>query len=610
MNASESRASIQPTTDELTRLTVQHFLDTASIAVSIKNRAGRYLFANQFFCSLVGLDLQQVLGRCATDIFPPATAELMRMWDVHVLSTVTAADSEIPLFQGTTVRTYGEKRFPLVDSTGQVYAIGIITFDMTDHKHEQEQLQHQQETSVVFHERERLVLEIQTTIGQMLDHVATQTQAAYEALSAGNETQAGALLTDVQALVRETRQRMHASTLDINRNDQDEPTFAALYAEKGFVPALREYVQRFATRSNIPIAFDVPAQLQQEEFPPRVQIHLLHIIQEALLNIQSRQSPPNVNIRLELVQRTLILTITDDGYQAPHQSNPLQGQRRITDHIYGLRRIYEIGGEFQVEHGQQHGMTIQVHIPLRRAGDLQAATLRVLLADAQAATLQHLHDMLVLYGIQVVGLARNDQEVQEMAHSLKPDILLIDIGLLQTNNLEATWALKTELPDIHIVALADTLDDAALFDAIKSGALGYLLKSLPSDELIGLLLSVQRGEVALSPAMAHKVLTAFARQDLLPTDVQADTTDQAPVTLIPDLSSQLSSRQMEILWLVAQDYTYKQVGDILGFSERTIKHYMSGIIKQLHLRNRADAVAFVRQRMTNTRNAPSSEANS
>jgi two-component system NarL family response regulator len=91
--------------------------------------------------------------------------------------------------------------------------------------------------------------------------------------------------------------------------------------------------------------------------------------------------------------------------------------------------------------------------------------------------------------------------------------------------------------------------------------------------------------------MAQKVLEAFAHTNEHPDE-------QAPPSAAPEsLSSLLSPRQMEVLWLVAQDYTYREVGEILGFSERTIKHYMSGIIKQLQLQSRAEAVALVRQRM-------------
>ncbi len=604
MEKEQTSTNVQSVADDDSQQVVQRFLDKAPIAISIKDTTGRYLFANRVFCAMVRRDPSQVPGQCATDIFPQATAELMQAWDLYVLDTARAVDCELPLTQGDTLRTYYEKRFPLFDTNGQVYAIGILAWDVTDHKHEQEQFYSQQETSLVLRERERLVLEVQTTVGQMLDHINTHVQTVQEALATGDDAQASLLLTDVQALVRDTQHAMHASTLGMHIDEQDEPTFAALYAELGFVPALREYVQRFATRSGVPVHLSVSPQLQHEEFPPHVQIHVLHIIQETLVNAQRHHATHDVHIRLELVERTLLLSITDNGYQLQPRSAP-QTQRRITDHAYGLRRIYEIGGEFQVEHGQQTGITIQVHIPLRRAGDLRAASLRVLLADASATTLQRIHDALVLYGIQVVGLAHDCEEMQDKARSLNPDIVLMDADLPHCNSRETLRALKAELPELQIVLLADTTEDTTLFDAIRNGASGYLLKTLPSDELTRLLLGVQRGEMALSPAMAHKVLAAFAEQEPQPTDAQPET---SPATA-SDLSSQLSPRQMEILWLVAQDYTYKQVGEILGFSERTIKHYMSAIVKQLHLRNRADAIAFVRQRMSPPHNTPSQDTN-
>jgi two-component system NarL family response regulator len=607
MNHEEPGTHLHSAAESSLHMAVQRFLDTASIAISIKDRAGRYLFANQFFCAIVERDLAQVIGHVSADVFPQATAQLMQTWDQHVLATAAPTDCELTLVQGDAVRNYCEKRVPLIDTAGQVSAIGIMMFDVTDHKHEKAQLHSQQETALVLRERERLVLEVQSRFDQMLDRLRTQIQGAQESLTSGDDTRASTLLTDILALVRETQHTMHASTLGINIDAQDEPTFAALYDEKGFVPALREFVQRVASKSGLPIVLDIPLQLQYEEFPAHVQVHLLHIIQEVLLNAQKHHTAHNVHIRLALVDRTLMLTISHYGYQEAHQPHLPQARRRITDHAYGLRRVYEIGGGFHVKHDQPNSITIQVHIPLRRAGDLRAASLRVLLADASASALQRMHEVLVLYGIQVVGLAHDGREVQEKARSLNPDIILIDTDLPPCNGVEAMHALKAELPDIQVVMLADTTDETICFEAMRSGASGYLLKDLPPDELTSLLLGVCRGEVALSPGVAHKLLASFAEQELQPASAQLEAATPTAETLASDLSSQLSPRQMEILWLVAQDYTYKQVGDILGFSERTIKYYMSSIIKQLHLRNRADAVAFVRQRMTHSPPPPDTD---
>jgi two-component system NarL family response regulator len=125
-------------------------------------------------------------------------------------------------------------------------------------------------------------------------------------------------------------------------------------------------------------------------------------------------------------------------------------------------------------------------------------------------------------------------------------------------------------------------DDEHVFEAIKNGASGYLTKNLAADELCQLLQGLSRGEVPLSPGLAGRVLREFANQ---------------PPATQPETTPRLSERQHEILTLVAQGHTYKQVGHLLNYSEATIKYHMGVVIKRLHLRNRADAVDYVRRQM-------------
>jgi two-component system NarL family response regulator len=157
----------------------------------------------------------------------------------------------------------------------------------------------------------------------------------------------------------------------------------------------------------------------------------------------------------------------------------------------------------------------------------------------------------------------------------------MDIDMPTMNGLEATRTLKEEFPDTQIVMLTISEDDAHLFEAIKSGAAGYLLKSLDADELCALLLGVMQGEAALSPGMAGRVLNEFAREAASPA--------------LAERVQQLTKQEIEVLTMVAQGQTYKEIGAELGFSERTIKRYMGEIIQRLQLKNRAEAIEFARR---------------
>jgi len=205
---------------------------------------------------------------------------------------------------------------------------------------------------------------------------------------------------------------------------------------------------------------------------------------------------------------------------------------------------------------------------------------KVLLVDDHALFLEGLQNLLAGRGITVVGTAADGLEALAMARALLPDVILMDVRMPRCDGLAATRLVKAELPQIKIVMLTTSAEDEDLFEAIRSGASGYLLKSLNADALFQLLAGLERGEAPLSPGLAARVLAEFARQAPAPRPAaQAE-----PLGLNP--------RQVQVLTLVAQGMPYKEVGDTLGLSERTVKYHMGEIVQRLHLRNRAEVVAW------------------
>jgi two-component system NarL family response regulator len=298
-----------------------------------------------------------------------------------------------------------------------------------------------------------------------------------------------------------------------------------------------------------------------------------------------------------LHERTLHMTLTHDGQHTTLAADAPASMRRVTDQDYAVRRmgerVREVGGTLELCEAAR-GPIIQVAIPLRREGDLRAPAVQFVLASHQPETIQTLRAIMNLYGLRVIGTAQGSQELSAQAHALDSDIVLLDAALPPHGATHIVRQLRVQHPDIKTVVFTNDATDEELLEVIRSGAVGYLPLSLPPSDLVALLLGLQRGEMALLPTMAKKVLETFTEHD------QPATETARPQTAPDYLSSMLSPRQMEVLWLVAQDYTYREVGEILGFSERTIKHYMSHIIKQLHLQNRAEAIALVRQRMNQT----------
>ncbi len=207
--------------------------------------------------------------------------------------------------------------------------------------------------------------------------------------------------------------------------------------------------------------------------------------------------------------------------------------------------------------------------------------MRVLLADDHPLFLDGLEDLLAANGFEVAGTARDGLEAVEKARALRPDAVLMDIRMPRLDGLAAMRAIKAERSDVKIVMLTISEADDDLFEAVKSGASGYLLKSQSAEELLSLIRGVEQGEAVFSPGLATRILQEFGRQ--------------ATALEEKRQSAGLSEREREVLGLIAQGLKYKEAAAKLFLSERTIKYHMGQILDRLHLKNRAQVVEYARR---------------
>ncbi len=229
--------------------------------------------------------------------------------------------------------------------------------------------------------------------------------------------------------------------------------------------------------------------------------------------------------------------------------------------------------------------------------------MRVLLADDHLLFAEGLQNLLVSHGVEVVGIARDGLEALELAKRERPDVVLMDIAMPRCDGLAATRLIKAELPDVKIVVLTMSESDESLFEAVKSGASGYLLKSLKAAELVEMLSDLERGEVALSPGLGARLLEEFARLAegaALPARATPAAPAATPATPPAGQAPYLTPRQQEVLRLVAGGMTYKEVGAALYISERTVKYHVRQILDLLHLENRAQVIAYAARMNMNT----------
>jgi two-component system NarL family response regulator len=214
--------------------------------------------------------------------------------------------------------------------------------------------------------------------------------------------------------------------------------------------------------------------------------------------------------------------------------------------------------------------------------------MRVLLVDDNRLMLEGLQSLLEAHDIEVAGVATDGLASVDLACTLKPDVILMDIRMPGCNGLEATRLVKARLPQARIVILSTSDDDDDLFEAIRSGACGYLIKSIDTETLVNALTQARDGIPPFSPGLAAKLLDEFARLDAHeepappPVPVHPEPASSAPV---------LSARQTEVLRLVAEGLSYKEVGARLCLSPRTVKYHMAQIMERLHLHKRAQLLA-------------------
>ncbi|MFC1897221.1 response regulator [Chloroflexota bacterium] len=183
--------------------------------------------------------------------------------------------------------------------------------------------------------------------------------------------------------------------------------------------------------------------------------------------------------------------------------------------------------------------------------------------------------------LEVVGEALDGLEAIEKTKKIAPDVVLMDLNMPRCSGLEAIQALQAEMPQVNVLVLTVSDKEADLFAAVKFGARGYILKNTEPEELINAILQIAQGGVIVSPLMATKLLTEFKD---LSTGIERES--------IQGIEADLSPREGEVLQLIAQGASNKNIADSLFISENTVKTHLRNIMEKLHLVNRSQAAAY------------------
>ncbi|MBN1249655.1 MAG: response regulator [Anaerolineae bacterium] len=449
--------------------------------------------------------------------------------------------------------------FPILDRDGTVVQMVEYAVDVTERK----RIEAQSQRLAVMEERERIGRELHDDLGQVMGYVSIQSQSALERLRQRELEQVQAILHQLTQVASEAHDDVRQYILGV-RTRPARP-------RQDLFTALGEYLDSQHERYGLTVQVSWPDDLMESPLAPEVETQLLRIVQEALTNVRKHAGVDTARILFTVHSHEIQVVVEDDG----SGFDPARDSE-LSNH-FGLQimreRAESVGGELEVRSAPGEGTRIVVRLPcslLPSPDDPFGRGLRVLLVDDHPLYLEGLHSLLASRGVHVVGEAYDGLEAQAKARALRPDLILMDVQMPRCDGVEATRCIKAELPQVQIVMLTMAADDETLFDALKAGASGYLLKNLEGAQFFSLLRQVMKGETVISPALASRVLAEFAQ----PGDVAEE---KKPI---------LTARQREVLELVAQGLTNKEIAVRLHVTEQTIKYHVSQILERLQLKSR------------------------
>ncbi|MBN1451607.1 MAG: response regulator [Anaerolineales bacterium] len=455
-----------------------------------------------------------------------------------------------------------------------------LRVEMLQREAAQDQLLQQQRTVAAFEERERLARELHDGIGQTLGYINMQAEATRELINQGDRESVSQILARLAEVAREA----HGDLRGYIQNLKSE----TLAATEGFFPALERYCQHLRQAYLFDVTLASPNRLPDPLASAQVETHLTYIIREALSNARRYSGQNQAAVLLEADDQTVQAVIEDQGVGMPvSYTGP---ERRVRAH-FGLRimreRVDEMGGTLSIETEAGKGTRVIVRLPRGLAlGAL--SQLSVVIVDDHPLFTDGLRNMLTARGAQVVGLAKDGLEAQEVVRALKPDLILMDVNMPRLNGLEATRRITAEMPEAKIVMLTTSASEADLFEALRSGAVGYLLKGMSAGKFFATLGGIVHGETEFSAEMAQRILAEF------PFTEAAREPNAAPEQAVEH--DVLTDRQMEILRLVANGLMYQEIAERLFVTERTVKYHMGEILARLQLKGRRAAEEYAKRR--------------
>ena len=438
---------------------------------------------------------------------------------------------------------------------------------------EHARLHRQVQDDAVLQEREWIARELHDGLGQVVGNIIARMLTVKKLLADGRLDELREELDAIEGISRAVYADVREAMLGLRTTPR---------TEDGLVEAVRTFAVCFTDATGIATTVVAPAPDAHVHVSPDVEIQVVRILQEALSNVRKHSGASAVRVIVDHDGPFLRTAVIDDGHGFdPARRRHRAGRGSASRPCRSERHRSAESSASRVSRGRAPASWCGC--PWALAGTRRTPTdgpdplMRVLLVDDHAVFRAGLTSLLTAWGFDVVGQAGDGDTAIELAGRLQPDVVFMDVSMPGRNGLETTRAIRASWPAIRIVMLSASDTDPEVLEAIRSGAEGYLRKDLQEEPFTRLVEAIKRGEPAMSPELARRLLDAFARSHDVPPEPGPD---------------QLTERELQVLARLPNGATNRAIASTLGISERTVGFHVHNLLTKLGLHNRAEAIAW------------------
>ena len=555
--------------------------DTTPVMMhSIEPEGGEIVSVNEYWIQVMGYERSEVIGRKSVDFLTPAS----RRYAIEVtlpefFKTGVARDVEYQM-----VKKDGQAIDVLLsavahrDETGRVLRTHAFMIDVSERKRAEET----RRELAVAEERNRLAREIHDTLAQSLVAITVQLERAGRILSQEPNT-AASHIESARELAQQSVEDARRSVWDLHPDR----------LEDGSLPeAIQAEIGRY-DGDGVQTSMEVAGE-QPESFDPRNELAAFRIVQEALSNVRNHSNAKSATVRLSYDVSELSILVSDDGNG--FEPSEVKGMLTPTGGGFGLSSMQErarlAGGRLEIHSAQGRGTQVAAWVPYHTTpaptttGDESPATLeprpaehsgdiRVLLVDDQEMIRRGVRGMIEQSdGLLVVDEAEDGEQAVARVQTTKPDVVLLDMHMPRLDGVETMKRLRELAPETRVILLSAYATDEYIFEGLRAGASGYLLKDVGEDQLVRAIRTVHSGGSLLQPVVAKRLIEGLGR----------------------DGRPRLTARELEVLQLVASGSRDKEIAEKLSLSVRTVRFHIKNIYQKLDVGNRTAAVRVATER--------------